>query len=288
VYTQPRVNATHYVTDVFGPNPPPTWALGNVGFLVRCNSVKYAQIDPIVSPGKKSHHMHEFLGHNNVHAGSTTQSLANTPNWKITCGDRNDHSSYWFPTVYQNGKRLKGTNFKAYYRSLDPENCIPMPLGMRIVAGNAKSNSSQGEAWFETSGGVMSKKLPNMFTAPSNRITARVTWPSCWDGKHLDSPDHQSHLAYPDWRNNKCPSSHPVVIPKLMTFLDFKAKGGAGFKLSSGNYTTFHGDAWIAWHPKQMADLTKLCINKKNNCRENGGVGKLAKVHGQKKVIVGP
>jgi hypothetical protein len=50
-----------------------------------------------------------------------------------------------------------------------------------------------------------------------------LIWNRCWDGKNLDSPNHQDHVAHPvDGPNqfaivNKtCPASHPVQIPQLM------------------------------------------------------------------------
>ena len=47
-----------------------------------------------------------------------------------------------------------------------------------------------------------------------------VNFTSCWDGKNLDSPDHQSHMAYPangTFENQgPCPESHPVRMPQLM------------------------------------------------------------------------
>ena len=57
---------------------------------------------------------------------------------------------------------------------------------------------------------------------------------SCWDGKNLDSPDHQSHVSYaiipfepyadpvitrpytPAQERGKCPDTHPVHLPQLM------------------------------------------------------------------------
>jgi uncharacterized protein DUF1996 len=42
---------------------------------------------------------------------------------------------------------------------------------------------------------------------------------SCWDGKNLDSPDHKSHVAYPQATfetGGTCPTSHPVKIPQIL------------------------------------------------------------------------
>lgn len=50
-------------------------------------------------------------------------------------------------------------------------------------------------------------------------IRATIIFPSCWDGKNLDSPDHRSHVAYSPGSalaGDKCPSTHPVRIPQVM------------------------------------------------------------------------
>lgn len=50
-------------------------------------------------------------------------------------------------------------------------------------------------------------------------IMAIHHFPSCWDGKNLDSPDHQSHMANTvngGFREaGPCPESHPVRVPQL-------------------------------------------------------------------------
>ena len=50
-------------------------------------------------------------------------------------------------------------------------------------------------------------------------IMAIHHFPSCWDGKNLDSPDHQSHM-YSTTKGGfqeagPCPSSHPVRMPQV-------------------------------------------------------------------------
>ena len=54
-------------------------------------------------------------------------------------------------------------------------------------------------------------------------IRATVIFPTCWDGKNLDSPDHSSHMAYAPGTTAtsalagpNCPSSHPIRVPQVM------------------------------------------------------------------------
>jgi hypothetical protein len=51
-------------------------------------------------------------------------------------------------------------------------------------------------------------------------IRATVIFPSCWDGRNLDSPDHRAHMAYSNVGlasgARACPASHPVRVPQVM------------------------------------------------------------------------
>ena len=51
-------------------------------------------------------------------------------------------------------------------------------------------------------------------------IRTTITFPTCWDGVHVDSPDHKAHVAYPETgtfeSGGPCPASHPVKLPQLM------------------------------------------------------------------------
>jgi len=50
-------------------------------------------------------------------------------------------------------------------------------------------------------------------------IMAIHHFPACWDGKNLDSPDHQSHMFSTTkggfQEAGSCPSSHPVRVPQI-------------------------------------------------------------------------
>jgi hypothetical protein len=62
-------------------------------------------------------------------------------------------------------------------------------------------------------------------------IRATVIFPSCWDGKNSDSPDHRSHVAYQPGSSalagDQCPSTHPVRIPQVMYEVMYDTSGFA-------------------------------------------------------------
>jgi hypothetical protein len=57
--------------------------------------------------------------------------------------------------------------------------------------------------------------LPKDVSTCIDGLRAQVSFPMCWNGKDLDSPDHHSHMSYPVEMvdNGNCPSTHPVRIP---------------------------------------------------------------------------
>ena len=249
----------------------PGWGPSRIGFLVECQSVGLAQIDPIVAPGSaRSDHLHEFFGNPDVTPDTSTLSLTRTDRGDIACSDVNDKSAYWSPVVYQDGEVIRATTFRAYYKSPTPD-VTPMPLGLRVVAGDAAATSNQPSqvGFWEVNGRkeVTTADSDNMIERPpgANNVQLRVNFPQCWDGMHLDSPDHQSHMTYAV--SGTCPASHPVRIPQLVTFTQYDAVGGAGFELSSGPWFTFHQDFWNAWAPDQMSELTSRCIAAELMCR---------------------
>lgn len=65
---------------------------------------------------------------------------------------------------------------------------------------------------------------PEMPDLPTKKCAAGIFavhhFPACWDGKNLDSPDHQSHMYNTITRDGftdapACPASHPVRMPQV-------------------------------------------------------------------------
>ena len=78
-----------------------------------------------------------------------------------------------------------------------------------------------------------------------------------WNGKDLDSPNHQDHMAYPvdNFQGGNCPATHPVHLVSLFyEFIfnvgdfPFNPAGTPTWVLANGDTTGlgFHADFVVA------------------------------------------
>lgn len=110
-------------------------------------------------------------------------------------------------------------------------------------------------------------RAPETMAFPTRRckegIMTSTRFPTCWDGKNLDSPDHMSHMSYPETgtfeSGGPCPASHPVRTSQVMyevvwdtgpfNDLEWPEDGSNPFVWSFGDATGYatHGDYVFGW-----------------------------------------
>lgn len=110
-------------------------------------------------------------------------------------------------------------------------------------------------------------RSPELIAFPQRKcaegIMTSLRFPTCWDGKNLDSPDHMSHMAYPETgtfeSSGPCPATHPVRTGQLMyevvwdtkpfNELEWPADGSNPFVWSFGDATGYanHADYVFGW-----------------------------------------
>ncbi len=237
-----------------------------------CKVTRQAPDDPLVFPGMPgASHLHTFIGNTQPTAFSTPESLSTTG--ASSCEDKKDTASYWFPTLLQNGRPVPNTTVTFYYKSgvKDYRTVRPFPAGFRLLVGDMRTPDAAGFGGYWDCGnpGGTTKEIPA--SCPTgNVLIVRYMAPSCWDGVHLDAPDHKSHMAYPV--GGVCPAAHPVAVPMLQSKVAYKLTGGntTGLTYSSGPSFSFHYDFMNGWNQARLEYLVKYCINGGRQCNGFG------------------
>ena len=212
--------------------PVPAAQAAEPRFQVRCDHSHYAQEDPIVAPGERSEHEHEFFGNRSTNKDSTYQSMLDQP---TTCSTKADTAGYWAPTLISpGGQAVRADSLLVYYRGDEKgERTEAFPRDLRMVSHEAIRD-----------------------TDAHNLI---VKFPECWDGEHTDSRDHMSHMA--DASGEGCPRSHPVRVPAITMVLRYPVQLSPEYTLSSGRLRSLHADYWNTWDQSELEDLTARCLN---------------------------
>ncbi|KAH8885545.1 hypothetical protein GQ53DRAFT_797195 [Thozetella sp. PMI_491] len=284
-----------------------------------CSQVVIERLDPLVNPDvNPSPHLHQVVGGN-----AFNQSMPSTDISKVatctTCSFDQDFSNYWTANLYfraRNGsyKRvpqianqgLTGDNggITVYYTSPGSKATTAFKPGFRMLSGDAMKRTADSlgknmQSCFRCytgpnfGGNVASPcfdaKLDTEHfpTTPCpGGIRSNIIFPLCWDGKNLDSPNHQDHVAHPKTGptsfavvNGECPSTHPVKIPQVHLEImwdttsfnnkaDWPEDGSQPFYLSTGDKTGFgqHADYVFGWKDDSLQKaMDSGCYL--NNCK---------------------
>lgn len=218
----------------------------------QCNRLVVERLDPLVNPGMlQTPHLHQIVGGNSFNA--TMEPVVYDPSEKSTCTSctfSEDFSNYWTANMYfqaDNGSfarvpqyvnlglrgnegvtvyyippydgKTKVTAFKPGFRMIAGDPAHASAAGMqRQICNRCVPNYQQSPFGGAPCTGDDTVIIPKKYCGGGIRTT--VTFPTCWDGKNLDSPDHKSHIAYPASgtfeSTGPCPASHPVRVPQVM------------------------------------------------------------------------
>ncbi|KZV88119.1 WSC-domain-containing protein [Exidia glandulosa HHB12029] len=257
-------------------------------FRVLCGTLAVDRADPIINPGAASGHLHTISGGNGFDFSMTyDDARASTCS---TCRPKADSSNYWTPSLWfraQNGtfRQVQQDGMTVYYFQR-PNGTAPLqafPKGFRMIAGDPTKRSYDNsiEASQVThmciqpnaQDSSQTNGLPSI-QCPAN-LRTQVFFPSCWNGKDVDSDDHKSHVAYPDGGDNgECPPGFPVRLVSIFYEVNWKTgefsdewwtPEGADqpFVLSNGDPTGygFHGDFINGWDVDVLQSAADQCLN---------------------------
>ncbi len=241
--------------------------LQGVNFIESCRFSHRAPDDPIVFPGRAgASHDHTFVGNRSTNASSNFGSLRSSG---TTCMRPADTAAYWVPTLYQGANAVLPDGATIYYRRGTLAEVQTFPNNLRMIAGDATATTAQsGRVTFWSCGAVSgvapSNTVPTCPDARGSFLRLHVRFPSCWDGRRLDSADHKSHMAYALGRS--CPSTHPVSVPAITQIYRYPSRGGEGFALASGGQYSAHADFINAWKTGALKELVDDCLNALVHC----------------------
>jgi len=263
-----------------------------------------ARIDPLVDYGVVSDHVHAIHGGNNF--GFTTEYDDLMASECTSCAAKEDKSAYWTPSLHfvhsdgtveivnQRGGML------AYYL-LYGDDIKAFKPGFKMIAGNTNQRNFTGPVpdipkslWsgdmvtqFSLAqkaigfncldySGAAEASLYRHFLPDKQYIDANcknglrleLMFPSCWNGKDVDSDNHKDHVAYPNLvMTGDCPSGFETRVPSLFyetiwDAQDFVGKDGE-FVLSNGDPTGYgyHGDFINGWEEEFLQQAVNTCTN---------------------------
>ncbi|RYP06568.1 hypothetical protein DL765_009446 [Monosporascus sp. GIB2] len=259
-----------------------------------CAQLVIDRLDPLVTPGMiPSPHLHQIVGGNAFNASMDPAKDLPGESTCTTCQFSEDFSNYWTAVLYfkaRNGtyKRVpqmansgfNGVNggMTIYYMQDGLYNfqqrskVTAFKPGFRMFIGDDKARTAEEIARFRqltyTCLQTIDTRDPQTLDFPKQPcpmgIMTALRFPTCWDGKNLDSPDHMSHMAYPESGSfetgGPCPASHPVRMGQLFYEVnwdtrqfnnrnDWPEDGSQPFVWSFGDRTGYgnHADYVFGW-----------------------------------------
>ena len=273
---------------------PPSGAPDVVGsFRTFCMTSHFARVDPIVFPGRaEAGHLHRFMGNTLTDENSDYPSLRE--NGESSCyGGSTYRTAIWAPVLFDQDDLVVVPDYTGLYYKRYPEGsvkctdlgeaCVDLPVGLRIIYGTnyALGHNQSANVRFDCGGGPIAPTIAEATEAcdPGGKLRASIRGPECWDGERTDSPDHQSHLAYPSRQKNtgqlRCPTTHPLVIPTVTYFEVTTLSAGdrpQEWRYSSDRMAnteggkTFHGDYFEAIEPEIRERFHRNCIDGLLSC----------------------
>ncbi|OIW22867.1 hypothetical protein CONLIGDRAFT_650300 [Coniochaeta ligniaria NRRL 30616] len=218
------------------------------GLRFGCSSLTIQRLDPVVEPGNlPSAHLHHIVGGNAFNATMTGDVGARGT--CTTCQMAEDFSNYWTAVMYfkhptngsyhrvpviNNAALAQGTTggITIYYTQYDlsRDNIKQQPItafkpGFRMTVGSPTHTGKPHAGLSYNCLTTLINRGPELSDFPTKPCPAGIFvthhFPACWDGKNLDSPDHQSHMYNTVTTTGfinagPCPATHPVRMPQLV------------------------------------------------------------------------
>lgn len=254
------------------------------------------RLDPLMSAGKISNHVHSVVGGNGF---APTMDFAQTQT--STCSTvpvKVDKSNYWMPALYykspHNGSFIRVPEkpyHKLYYKYGKHDNTPDLersefPKEFRMMTGNAMLRHDDGS--MGTPGNELNWQchqpnyvtqegtgFPKFTSCNGGGLAATIRFPSCWNGQDFDPANPLAHMDFPTNADGLagCKAPHNVKrFAEIMIeyWLDVSSFDGdydindSPFVLAQGDPTGFgmHADFVSHLPPSAFFRLAKLILRR--------------------------
>jgi hypothetical protein len=194
----------------------------------------------VVTPGRAGpvHHLHDYLGNLSVEVASTVKSLAGGG---TTCAN-GDESTYYWPVLRTVGPQdgLHGgpvqvaasVSFTFNGNSRGPVVAMPRLLRGAVGDAYARTNGGARAAAVWSCSGSPERRTLRYVVCPAGQQVLRVfDFPSCWDGRRVDSDNHRAQLVFTA-PGGGCPIS-TFAVPRLRIVAAYDIAPGTRYRIDS-------------------------------------------------------
>ncbi|MEV4402202.1 DUF1996 domain-containing protein [Actinoplanes sp. NPDC049598] len=236
--------------------------------------------NPVVTPGVPgpAHHEHDFVGNRAVQPGSSVDDLPGQP---TTCTN-GDESTYYWPvlrlggTEQHHGPALAPTSLTMTYRGNPRGPVVAMPRLLVVAVGDAYAYSdggAQARAAWSCSNTPDKTTMKYPMCDDGAEVVRIFDFPSCWDGRQLDSPNHRQQMSFPA-AGGGC-AAGTFAVPHLEISMTYAVPAGARYRIDAFDgqrYSplTDHG-FMVNLMPDPLMKRVVTCLNSGRACDDTAG-----------------
>lgn len=278
------------------PPPPEQRADASTGSFVspcRRNENAHLNSDNVITSPRRRHaaaHLHEYVGNLSTDAFSTDRSLGAAG---TTCRN-GDTSAYYWPVLRAligaspagrahhdedgaggsgaSGVRIPPESVLVQFSGSPASKVVAMPRFLRVVTGDPRAatapTSGVPKAQWSCTGFHDRRSPLYPLCPPGQRVLRIFEFPSCWDGRRTDSPNHRAHVVFPA-AGGACPRE-TFPIPQLRLEVAYPVPPGRSFAVDSfpeqrRHPATDHAD-FINVMPDPLMAQVVNCVNSGRHC----------------------